>query len=207
MVYGDPPPPNPDDVPPPGYGNVPQPNYGNPPPGNAPPPGYVPPPSYGNAPPPGYGNAPPPSYGNMPAPGYGPQGYGNSPTYNYANWGQRVGAYLIDIAPIIVLEIINIAVRSVALSFIVLLIVLGITIYNRWILGGKTGQSWGKRALGIKLLSESTGQPIGAGMAFARDIVLLLVSLPCYIGFLWPLWDAKRQTFADKILSTVVVPA
>jgi hypothetical protein len=44
-------------------------------------------------------------------------------------------------------------------------------------------------------------------MAFARDIVHLLDSLPCYIGFLWPLWDAKRQTFADKILSTVVVPA
>ena len=26
-----------------------------------------------------------------------------------------------------------------------------------------------------------------------------------YLGYLWPLWDDKRQTFADKILSTVVV--
>jgi hypothetical protein len=26
-----------------------------------------------------------------------------------------------------------------------------------------------------------------------------------YLGYLWPLWDAKRQTFADKICSTVVL--
>jgi hypothetical protein len=28
----------------------------------------------------------------------------------------------------------------------------------------------------------------------------------CYIGWLFPLWDAKRQTIADKIMSTVCVP-
>ena len=26
-----------------------------------------------------------------------------------------------------------------------------------------------------------------------------------YVGFLWPLWDAKRQTFADMLMRTVVV--
>jgi uncharacterized RDD family membrane protein YckC len=214
MAYGDPPPPNPGEVPPPGYGNVPQPNYGNPPPGNAPPPGYVPPPSYpnapppsyGSAPPPGYGNAPPPGYGNMPAPGYGsPQGYGNGPAVNYANWAQRVGAALIDAAPGIVLAIINSAVGSIALSLVITLISLGITIYNRWYLAGTIGQSWGKMVLHLKLISESTGGPIGPGMAFARDIVHILDALPCFIGYLFPLWDAKRQTFADKILNTIVV--
>jgi uncharacterized RDD family membrane protein YckC len=29
----------------------------------------------------------------------------------------------------------------------------------------------------------------------------------CYIGFLWPLWDTKRQTLADKIMQTVVIPS
>ncbi len=24
-----------------------------------------------------------------------------------------------------------------------------------------------------------------------------------YIGYLWPLWDAKRQTFADNVCGTV----
>ena len=26
-----------------------------------------------------------------------------------------------------------------------------------------------------------------------------------YVGYLWPLWDDERQTFADKILRTGVV--
>ncbi|WUN50496.1 RDD family protein [Streptomyces sp. NBC_00306] len=30
-------------------------------------------------------------------------------------------------------------------------------------------------------------------------------SIACYLGWLWPLWDAKKQTFADKVCNTVVV--
>jgi len=30
-------------------------------------------------------------------------------------------------------------------------------------------------------------------------------SLLCYLGWFWPIWDRKRQTFADKIMRTVVV--
>jgi uncharacterized RDD family membrane protein YckC len=159
--------------------------------------------AYGN-PPPNSGDVPPGGgYGNMPPP---PPGYGNAPSYTYANWGQRVGAYLIDAAPGIVLSIISRSIGGLGVSLLFSLISLGIAIYNRWYLGGTTGQSWGKMVLKIKLVGESTGQPIGMGMAFARDIVHLLDALPCLIGYLWPLWDAKRQTFADKILSTVVVP-
>jgi uncharacterized RDD family membrane protein YckC len=74
-------------------------------------------------------------------------------------------------------------------------------------LAGRTGQSWGKKALGLSLVGEATGQPIGAGMAFVRDICHFVDSIICYIGWLFPLWDAKRQTLADKIMNTVVVPA
>jgi len=125
----------------------------------------------------------------------------------YANWGQRVGAYLIDVLPIIVLEIIAFAFHNSVVLILVILIALGVQIYNRWILAGRTGQSWGKKALGIKLVSEATNAPIGAGMAFLRDICHIVDSIICYIGWLFPLWDAKRQTLADKILSTVVVAA
>jgi len=44
-------------------------------------------------------------------------------------------------------------------------------------------------------------------MSFLRQLVHILDSLACYIGWLWPLWDAKSQTFADKIMNTVVVNA
>ena len=124
----------------------------------------------------------------------------------YANWGQRVGAYLIDVAPVVVVDLVLVRI-SVALSVIGWLVGLGWTIYNRWYLGGTTGQSIGKLALSIRLVSEETGQPIGMLMAFARDICHIVDAIICYVGFLFPLWDAKKQTIADKIVKSVVVKA
>ena len=124
----------------------------------------------------------------------------------YANWGQRVGGYLIDYVPIFVLELIGAISRNAIVWLLVILASLAWWIYNRCIQAGRTGQSLGKRTLHLRLISENTGEPIGGGMAFARDICHILDSLACYIGWLFPLWDAKRQTFADKIISTVVVP-
>ncbi len=124
----------------------------------------------------------------------------------YSNWGQRVGAYLIDYLPIIVLELIGAVLHVVILTLLFFLASLGWWIYNRCIQAGRTGQSLGKKTLHMRLISANTGEPIGPGMAFARDICHILDSLACYIGWLFPLWDAKRQTFADKIVSTVVIP-
>ncbi len=123
----------------------------------------------------------------------------------YASWIQRVGAYLIDVAPIVILEIIF--VRVTVLYWLIGLAGLGWTIYNRWYQGGTTGQSLGKKMLNLRLVSEDTGQPIGMLMAFVRDICHFIDGIICYIGFLFPLWDAKRQTLADKIVKTVVIPA
>ena len=72
---------------------------------------------------------------------------------------------------------------------------------------GTTGQSWGKKALNIKVLDAQTGQPIGQGRAVGRYFAQILSALPCYLGFLWPLWDDKKQSFHDKIVGTVVVSA
>lgn len=127
---------------------------------------------------------------------------------NYANWGQRVGAYLIDVLPYIVLGIIGGVIGKLAISLLFDLIIIAWWIYNRGYLAGTTGQSWGKKLLNLRLVSEATGQPIGFGMALLRDILHFFVDfLPCLVGYLSPLWDAKRQTFADKIMKTVVVPA
>ena len=52
-----------------------------------------------------------------------------------------------------------------------------------------------------------TGPPIGAGLAFVRYLLNIVNALPCYLGYLWPLWDSHRQTFADKIMSTYVIKA
>src|SRR5262249_23073126 len=80
-----------------------------------------------------------------------------------------------------------------------------IGVWNLFIRQGRTGKSLGKQAVGTMLVSAQTGQPIGARMAFLRQTCHIVAALPCYIGFLWPLWDSRRQTFADKIVNSVVV--
>jgi uncharacterized RDD family membrane protein YckC len=122
----------------------------------------------------------------------------------YANWGLRVGAYLIDIAPIVIIDVVFYRI-SFAVGLVLSLAALGWTIYNRWYQAGTTGQSLGKKVLKIRLISEETGRPIGPLMAFARDICHIVDAIICYIGFLFPLWDSKRQTLADKIVRTVVI--
>ncbi|WP_414506416.1 RDD family protein [Streptomyces sp. NEAU-L66] len=72
---------------------------------------------------------------------------------------------------------------------------------------GSTGQTPGKKALGIRVIKETTGQPLGFGMTFVRYIGRYVNGLLCGIGWLWPLWDEKSQTFADKMVNTVVVSA
>ena len=183
--------------PPPGYGQAP-PGYGQQGYGQAPPP-----PGYGF---PGYAQAPP-GYG-YPPPGYGaPQQWGGP---RLASWGQRVGAYLIDfVLPFAVAVILGAVVGAVSDALGALVLGLGYVAAFAFVIWnlvrqGTTGQTVGKKQLGLRLLGEETGQPVGAGLSIGRYFVHVLDALPCYVGFLFPLWDPKRQTFADKLLKTVV---
>ncbi|MDH6110905.1 putative RDD family membrane protein YckC [Kitasatospora sp. MAP12-15] len=72
---------------------------------------------------------------------------------------------------------------------------------------GSTGQTIGKKALGLRLVREADGKPLGFGMAFVRRLAHFVDGAVCYIGYLWPLWDSKGQTFADKIVSSLVIRA
>ncbi len=136
----------------------------------------------------------------------GTPSYSGAPASQYSDWIHRVGAYLIEFVPVFVVYFIAALTRSSIFIFLVALLAIAYTVYNRWILGGQ-GQSLGKKVLGMRLLSEETGQPIGTLNAFLRDICHFVDGIICYIGYLFPLWDAKRQTLADKIMKTVVVPA
>ena len=148
---------------------------------------------------------------------------------DYAHWGRRVGAYFIDFAPSYVglgfffvwyfqfvfamlgaaqTQTLPTDIVSPVLIIGVVIILLGYPyiIWNRYFLDGRRGQTLGKRALKIRLISEATGEPIGALNAFLRDLVHTVDSAS-YVGYLWPLWDDKRQTFSDKLMKTIVVDA
>jgi uncharacterized RDD family membrane protein YckC len=186
-------------------------------------------PDYGQQPPPQapYGSQPPP-YGTPAQPGYGPPapaagGYVADPPGYYmgralANWPQRVGAYLIDYLIAAIPAFLALILFSgtqpgetanagaVLVSSLLYLLSLGIWLYNRAIMMGRTGQSWGKQVLNLRLVRMADGQPMGGGMAFVRDLLHILDALLCYLGFLWPIWDARRQClFSDKIMNTVVL--
>ncbi|WP_170181587.1 RDD family protein [Haloactinospora alba] len=80
----------------------------------------------------------------------------------------------------------------------------------RWIPHGRSGQTWGKRITGIRLVKPETGQPPGLGSSFGREVIMgLLNAFGSVCGFaldlLWPLWDSRCQTLHDKAISTVVV--
>lgn len=164
-------------------------------------------------PPPGYAATaptPPPYIGyGMPANVASPSGV------TYAHWGLRVKAFLLDLLFqaffVIPQVILNQGAQSsnstgiALLSLLVALAGLWFVIWNQFVRQGSTGYSLGKQIVGIKLIKEQTGQPIGGWMCFGRNLLHLVDEVPLFLGFLWPLWDAKRQTFADKIVGSVVV--
>jgi uncharacterized RDD family membrane protein YckC len=178
-----------------------QPQYGQPPQQ----PGYGQPPAqYGQQ----YGQ---PQYGQQPGypQPYGQQPYGyGAPTGALAEWPLRVGGALIDSALVMVPYFIGLALaRSVGSILLVpfALIAIGLGIWNGIIRQGQTGQTLGKTVVKIKLVEATTGQPVGPGKAFVRQLTHILDGAACYVGYLWPLWDEKKQTFADKINDTLVV--
>lgn len=77
---------------------------------------------------------------------------------------------------------------------------------NRWWRQGGMGRSLGKRAFGLILLGDWTGAPVGMLYVALRDLVHALDALTM-VGYLWPLWDPRHQTLADKLTRTVASSA
>lgn len=122
---------------------------------------------------------------------------------NLASWGTRVLGYLIDIAPGIILGIIFGGNRSLLLGNLAGLLGLAYTAYLGY-LDGLTGQTPGKAIMGTRVVNLR-GELIGAGPGVGRKFLHIVDSLVCFLGWLLPLVDSKRQTIADKLLNTYVV--
>jgi uncharacterized RDD family membrane protein YckC len=73
-------------------------------------------------------------------------------------------------------------------------------------LQGVKGSTMGKWALGFQVVSEKSWRPIGFALSIVRQLAHVVDAAICFVGYLFPLWDAKRQTLADKLVGTVCVP-
>ena len=181
-----------------------------------------------------YPPPPPGSYPPPPPPGaYFPPPQWVLPTEAYTPWFKRLLAFLIDWAPIwlvFIVPMVGLIVTdgwdcfdamygsstyyctSTSSDLWLIVQVLGLLLcvpyffWNFCYRQGKTGQSIGKSVLKFKVISEKTWQPIGFWLSLVRQIVHYIDQLICYVGYLFPLWDDKRQTIADKLMSTVCVP-
>ena len=71
---------------------------------------------------------------------------------------------------------------------------------------GRTGQTWGRRIVGNKVVRVDNGDVPGIGRALGRELFGWIISANIlYLGYLWMIWDKDRQTWHDKVAGTVVV--
>ncbi|MFI5933902.1 RDD family protein [Actinoplanes sp. NPDC051494] len=128
---------------------------------------------------------------------------------NYASWLTRVATNTIDglvVVPFFVAaEFLDTPGAPRVVAMVVGVASLALFAYDRWYLAGRTGQSWGRKVLGVRLVDDRTGRPIGVGRAVLRDVAHLLDGALLCLGYLLPLVTAKRQTIGDKVSRTVVV--
>jgi uncharacterized RDD family membrane protein YckC len=80
--------------------------------------------------------------------------------------------------------------------------------------GRHNGQTWGKQALGIRVVHD-TGEEVTFGYAMLREIAVkyllfnfvggFFFSIPTIIDYLWPLWDDSNRALHDMIVKSHVV--
>lgn len=76
-----------------------------------------------------------------------------------------------------------------------------------YIAGKNNGQTIGKKMMKIRIVKEN-GTPFTYMDGFLRNIIgYWISSLVCWLGFIWALFDSRKQAWHDKIFHTQVVRA
>lgn len=121
-----------------------------------------------------------------------------------AGFWRRFGAAVIDgVLLAVVNEILQLILGKGAGYVLGILISFG---YFTWF-HGRTGQTPGDAALSIRVVdvANNPGQPIGYGRAAGRWVVSIASAIAILIGYLWMLWDPKKQTWHDKAVGSLPV--
>lgn len=128
-----------------------------------------------------------------------------------AGWHIRAAALAVDVLPglavVMTMALVWLAVPAQGpwwwASLSVLVAAALATMANRAILPAYLGWSLGRALLGIEVV-QSDGAAVGPGRLMLRELAHLLDTLSVFVGWLWPLWDSRRRTFADLLLRTEV---
>lgn len=94
------------------------------------------------------------------------------------------------------------AALAVILFLLGLVVPLGLYVWAM----GRSGQPWGARIVGIRVVRASDGGSLGIGRALGRTLFAQFISGSIfYLGYLWMLWDPQKQTWQDKVVGSYVV--
>lgn len=128
-----------------------------------------------------------------------------------ASWHIRAAALIVDVVPglavVTTMALVWLAVplRSVWwwVSMSVLAAAALLTMINRVVSPAVSGWSLGRALMGIAVVLPDGTTP-GVGRLLCRDLAHLLDTVSVFVGWLWPLWDSRRRTFADLLAGTEV---
>lgn len=179
---------------------------------------------------------PPPPPGEPPprTTAAGPYGYTNAPAYPKASWWARFVAFVIDgIIGNVMTGVgqlflavgpqeqgvctdftgftyacdqpttgtLVIGLALIAAGFV------GFVVYYALMTASPRGATLGKRALGIRVVREETGESLTVARSVGRYFASWLSAIPLCLGFVWAAWDARGQTWHDKIVGSRVIKA
>ncbi len=128
-----------------------------------------------------------------------------------AGWWARAGAFCIDVVfglgALASLLLVGWSVPRGGWVWWLCLLLAGLVLLaigvNRLVLPAITGWSVGRAVFGIAVVDGDGARP-DAWRLLLRDVAHLLDTLPLFLGWLWPLIDARGRTFADMLARTEV---
>lgn len=69
----------------------------------------------------------------------------------------------------------------------------------------RTGSTPGMSLLGLQVVRDADGGPIGVGVAFVRYLGIILSTIALFIGLIWVAFDARKRGWHDMLAGTVVI--
>ncbi|PJK23213.1 RDD family protein [Mycolicibacterium goodii] len=128
-----------------------------------------------------------------------------------ASWQARAAAFAIDVLPgvgvIVTLALLAWAAPLLGWAWwvytVAAVLVVGAVLANRVLLPTTDGWTVGRAVVGIRVV-RSDGGEVGLVRLLLRDLAHLLDTVAVFVGWLWPLWDARHRTFADLLTRTEV---
>lgn len=128
-----------------------------------------------------------------------------------ASWGRRLGAIALDYLPglavFATLTLVGITAPFRGWLWWTIWVAAGLVVFavlaNRVVLPTVLGFTLGRAVAGIRVVRADGDRP-GVVRLFARELAHLLDTAAVFVGWLWPLWDRRRRTFADLLARTEV---